>query len=304
MTQHVAVVMGGWSAEREISLVTGNAVAQALVRLGHKVTVIDADHSLAAQLSEAKSDIVFNALHGRWGEDGCVLGIFEIMGIPYTHSGVMASAIAMNKPLAVKLFRAAGIPCALHEIVTVEDLSDNEPLPRPYVVKPPNEGSSIGVSIVREGDDSPEFGAMFDTPQTPVMVEQYIPGRELTCGILGDRALEVVELRPTRGFYDYEAKYQEGIAEHMLPAPVPEQVTVDAKRLALLAHQVLRCRGITRADFRYDDTEQDPGDLYLLEINTQPGMTPLSLVPEMASYEGMGFDELVGWMVEDASCER
>lgn len=303
MSKHVAVVMGGWSAERDVSLVTGHAVADALGRLNYRVTEIDADRNLTQQLRGAEPDVAFNALHGRWGEDGCVQGIFEVMNIPYTHSGVMASAVAMDKPMAKKLFERVGIPCADHKIVTHAELMQEDPLPRPYVVKPINEGSSVGVQIIQTGDNQP-------VPVDPsfaghdVMVEQYVPGRELACAVMGGKALGIIELRPQRGFYDYEAKYSDGITDHLLPAPLPDDVYVKAQEYAALAHTELQCRGITRVDFRYDDTNHDPGDLFMLEINTQPGMTPLSLVPEMAAYEGMDFDQLVNWMVEDASCPR
>jgi D-alanine-D-alanine ligase len=303
MTKNVAVVMGGWSAERDVSLVTGRAVAEALGRLDYRVTEIDADRDLAQQISAAAPDVAFNALHGRWGEDGCVQGIFEVLDVPYTHSGVMASSMAMDKPMAKKLFERAGIPCADHKIVTHKDLMREDPLPRPYVVKPINEGSSVGVQIIKAGDNQPQ-------PVDPsfadhdVMVEQYIAGRELACGVMDGKPLEIIELRPQRGFYDYEAKYSDGITDHLLPAPLPEDVYARAQGYAALAHNELQCRGITRVDFRYDDTGGGPGDLFILEINTQPGMTPLSLVPEMAAYEGLDFEQLVHWMVEDASCPR
>lgn len=305
MSTHVALVMGGWSSEREISLISGGAVAEALDRLGYQVSVIDAGRDLAAQIAEVAPDVIFNALHGRWGEDGCVQGLFEVLDIPYTHSGVMASAMAMNKPVAKQAFEREGIRCPAGAVVTSESLLAGDPLPRPFVVKPVNEGSSVGVCIVKEGDNSLSPNGEgpwreFDE----VLVEQYVPGREVTAAVMGDRALSVTELRPKRGFYDYDAKYEEGLTEHIVPAPLPAAIYDDARRIALAAHNVLQCRGVSRADFRYDDTESDPGTLYLLEVNTQPGMTPLSLVPEMAAHEGIDFDTLVDWMVKDASCQR
>jgi D-alanine-D-alanine ligase len=304
MTKHVAVILGGWSSERDVSLVTGQAVAVALRRLGYQVSEVDATRNLTTQLQEVKPDIAFNALHGRWGEDGCVQGIFEVLNIPYTHSGVMASAVAMDKPMAKKLFERAGIPCAVHKIVRHSELLAEDPLPRPYVVKPINEGSSVGVEIIREGDNQPSLPADMDAATRDVMVEQYVPGRELACAVMGGRALGVIELRPQRGFYDYEAKYSDGVTDHLYPAPVPDDIYAKVEAWSILAHEELQCQGITRSDFRYDDTVNDPGDLYMLEINTQPGMTPLSLVPEMAGHAGISFDDLVQWMVEDASCPR
>ena len=303
--KHVAVVMGGWSAEREVSLVSGQAVSKALTSAGYRVTEVDAGRDLSAQLASLKPDVAFNALHGRWGEDGCVQGLFEVMGLPYTHSGVMASALAMNKPAAKKLFVEAGLPVAQDVVVASDDLFAGDPLPRPFVIKPLDEGSSVGVVIVRDGDNlTPEKPGPWQS-NIQVMVERYIPGRELACTVINDKATAVVELRPKRGFYDYEAKYEDGITEHLLPAPLSEAVTQAVQRIALSAHQVLGCRGVTRADLRFDDAGSGtPDDLVLLEINTQPGMTPLSLAPEMAAHQGQSFEALVVWMVEDASCPR
>lgn len=306
MKPHVAVIKGGWSAEREVSLVSGGAAAKALAARGYKVTEIDAGHDLANKLAEAKPDVVFNGLHGRWGEDGCVQGILEVLEIPYTHSGVMASSVAMNKPMAKRVCAAAGVPVAEDKVVASKELFKADPLPRPFVVKPLDEGSSVGVVIMRPGDNT--FTPEMDGPwrqNAEVMVERYIAGRELTCAVIGDRPTKgVTELRPKRGFYDYEAKYSDGLTEHLIPAPVPPAVYERVRELALAAHRALGCRGVSRADFRYDDTEGGTGELILLEVNTQPGMTPLSLVPEMAAYEGMSFEDLVVWMVEDASCRR
>jgi D-alanine-D-alanine ligase len=306
MKPHVAVIKGGWSAEREVSLVSGGAAAKALAARGYKVTEIDAGHDLAGKLAEAKPDVVFNGLHGRWGEDGCVQGILEVLEIPYTHSGVMASSVAMNKPMAKRVCAAAGVPVAEDKVVASKELFKADPLPRPFVVKPLDEGSSVGVVIMKPGDNT--FTPEMDGPwrqNAQVMVERYIAGRELTCAVIGDRPTRgVTELRPKRGFYDYEAKYSDGLTEHLIPAPVPPAVYERVRELALAAHRALGCRGVSRADFRYDDTEGGTGELILLEVNTQPGMTPLSLVPEMAAYEGMSFEDLVVWMVEDASCRR
>lgn len=306
MKPHVAVIKGGWSAEREVSLVSGGAAAKALAARGYKVTEIDAGHDLAGKLAEAKPDVVFNGLHGRWGEDGCVQGILEVLEIPYTHSGVMASSVAMNKPMAKRVCAAAGVPVAEDKVVASKELFKADPLPRPFVVKPLDEGSSVGVVIMKPGDNT--FTPEMDGPwrqNAQVMVERYIAGRELTCAVIGDRPTRgVTELRPKRGFYDYEAKYSDGLTEHLIPAPVPPAVYERVRELALAAHRALGCRGVSRADFRYDDTEGGTSELILLEVNTQPGMTPLSLVPEMAAYEGMSFEDLVVWMVEDASCRR
>jgi len=306
MKPHVAVIKGGWSAEREVSLVSGGAAAKALAARGYRVTEIDAGHDLASKLSVAKPDVVFNGLHGRWGEDGCVQGILEVLEIPYTHSGVMASSVAMNKPMAKRVCAAAGVPVAEDKVVASKELFKADPLPRPFVVKPLDEGSSVGVVIMKPGDNT--FTPEMDGPwrqNAQVMVERYIAGRELTCAVIGDRPTKgVTELRPKRGFYDYEAKYSDGLTEHLIPAPVPPAVYERVRELALAAHRALGCRGVSRADFRYDDTDGGTGELILLEVNTQPGMTPLSLVPEMAAYEGMSFEDLVVWMVEDASCRR
>jgi D-alanine-D-alanine ligase len=306
MKPHVAVIKGGWSAEREVSLVSGGAAAKALAARGYKVTEIDAGHDLAQKLAALRPDVAFNALHGRWGEDGCVQGILEVLEIPYTHSGVMASAVAMNKPMAKRVCAAAGVPVTEDKVVASKELFKADPMPRPYVVKPIDEGSSVGVVILQPGDNT--FSPEVDGPwhqNAEVMVERYIAGRELTCAVIGDRPTKgVTELRPKRGFYDYEAKYSDGMTEHLIPAPVSPEVYERVRQLALAAHQALGCRGVSRADFRYDDTEGGTGELILLEVNTQPGMTPLSLVPEMAAYEGISFEDLVVWMVEDASCRR
>ena len=300
--KHVAVLMGGWSAEREVSLVSGRAVAKALAARGFRVTEIDVGRDLGRKLAEVKPDVAFNALHGRWGEDGCVQGLLEIMGIPYTHSGVKASADAMDKPTAKRLFHDAGIPCARDVIVSREDFRTGDPLPRPYVVKPLNEGSSVGVRIIQPGDNSLHDDENFWSQTSRLMVETYIPGREIQVAVMGERALGAIEIRPKSGFYDYAAKYTAGLADHIMPAPLAPDVYRQVMDHALRAHQVLGCRGVSRSDFRYNDT--GPGLLYILEINTQPGMTPLSLVPEIAGHAGIGFEDLVSWLVEDAGVER
>ena len=304
MTKHVAVLMGGWSAEREVSLRSGKACADALTRLGYRVTVIDAGRDVAAALTKAKPDAALNVLHGRPGEDGTLQGVLEILGIPYTHSGVLASAVAMHKGYAKAIFRAANIPVAEDIIVSRLEAAKRHLMAPPYVIKPMAEGSSVGVFIVTPDQDHPPqelyredwaFGE-------EVLIERYIPGKELTCAVLGDRALDVIDIVPATAFYDYEAKYAAGGSRHVLPAQILPNVYQEVRRLALAAHQALGCRGVSRADFRYDD--RGTGELVCLEINTQPGMTETSLVPELAAYAGITFDELVKWMVEDASTNR
>ncbi len=305
MTATVAVLMGGLSAEREVSLVSGKAVAEALRDTGHQVTEIDVGRDIAALLDglSPRPDVVFNALHGRYGEDGCIQGVLELVGIPYTHSGVLASALAMDKPTAKRLFQDVGIPCAEHLIARREDVIAGDVMPRPYVVKPLNEGSSVGVHIVFEGADPPALSDEGWAFGERVMVEKYVAGREITVAVMGDRALGVTELQPQNGFYDYDAKYTEGRARHLVPAPLPPDIYQQALDHALGAHRTLGCRGVTRSDMRYDDTRGDPGELIMLEVNTQPGMTPLSLVPEIAAHADIGFAELVTWMLENAACD-
>ena len=306
MSKRVAVLYGGISAEREVSLVSGKDCAAALREAGYEVELIDVTDDVPAliQALTPAPDAVFNALHGRWGEDGCVQGLLELLHIPYSHSGVMASALAMDKEMAKRVFRAVGLRCAESVVATRAQIQAADVLPRPYVVKPVAEGSSVGVRIVQEGDNEPPLGAEATSgPEVALMVERYIPGRELTTAVMGDRALAVTELKPEQGFYDYEAKYTEGKTVHEIPAQVPEPIYAEALETALKAHQALDCRGVTRADFRYDDTEGGSGQLFLLEINTQPGMTPLSLVPEQAAHLGISFPELCAWMVENATCE-
>ena len=300
MTAHVAVLMGGWSAEREVSLVSGAACAKALQDAGYQVTTIDVQRDVGALITRLypRPDAVFNALHGRFGEDGCIQGLLDILGIPYTHSGVLASAVAMDKPMAKRLFEAEGIPVADHVVTTIEAARAKEPMARPYVAKPMNEGSSVGVHIVREGDNEPPFEGSGWSYGELVMIERYIPGRELTVSVMGGKALAVTEITTGRGFYDYDAKYINGGSIHVIPAEVDKSVYDQAMDLSERAFKAIGCRGVARTDFRYD------GDtLYMLEINTQPGMTPTSLVPEQAAHAGLSFQDLVVWMVEQAECD-
>ncbi len=296
----VAVLHGGISSEREVSLNSGRQVIAALRIAGFEVAPIEVTEDLGALIAALgpAPDVVFNALHGRFGEDGSIQGVLDYLGIPYTHSGVRASALAMDKAAAKAVFAHAGLPVAPHRIIDIAELADHDPLPPPYVVKPVNEGSSVGVSIVRPGDNR---GAQIarDWHFGAAMVEQYIPGRELTVAVLEDRALAVTEILPTDSFYDYHAKYAAGGSRHVVPAEVPAEVTAQAKEIALAAHRALGCRGATRADLRYDP---ETGRLVLLEVNTQPGLTPTSLLPEQAEYIGMDFPTLCAWMVERARC--
>ena len=304
MAKHVAVLMGGWSAEREVSLRSGKACAEALVRRGYRVSSIDVTPEIAAALAAAKPDVALNVLHGRPGEDGTLQGLLEVLSIPYSHSGVLASALAMQKNVAKTLFEAAGVPVAEDRVCSRFEAAKGHVMPPPYVVKPIAEGSSVGVFIVTEQHPHPPQELYRDDWPfgDTVMVERYIPGKELTCAVLGDRALDVIEIVPTTRFYDYEAKYAAGGSKHLLPAPILPNVYQEVRRLALAAHNALGCRGVSRADFRYDD--RGTGKLVCLEVNTQPGMTATSLVPELAAYAGITFDELVQWMVEDASTNR
>ena len=299
----VAVLMGGPSAEREVSLDSGRGCADALRRAGFEVTELTLPAALngaelAAQLTALKPDVVFNALHGRWGEDGRIQGLLDWLGLPYTHSGVLASALAMDKTRSKDVFRAAGLPVLDSVIADADEVRARHVLPPPYVVKPNDEGSSVGVYIVHEAANGPPQLAS-DMPGR-VMVETYAPGRELTVAVLGDRALTVTEI-VTTGWYDYDAKYKPGGSHHILPADVPDEIAQACKDHALRAHRVLGCKGITRSDFRWDDTRGLAG-LYLLELNNQPGMTATSLAPEQAAHVGMDFPALVRWMVEDALC--
>ncbi|WP_142848727.1 D-alanine--D-alanine ligase [Telmatospirillum sp. J64-1] len=302
MKKRVTVLMGGWSAEREVSLNSGKAAARALEEAGYEVSVVDLQRdlkSLLAAIEQTRPDVVFNALHGRWGEDGCVQGVLDILGIPFTHSGLLASAVAMDKPTAKRLMAAAGLPVAEDRVVHRREVLNGDPLPRPYVMKPLNEGSSVGVYIIRENAPLPfnewPFGEF-------VMVETFVPGREITVAVMGDKALGALEITSDRGFYDYEAKYAPGGSRHLMPAPLPEKDYAEALRLGLEAHRALGCRGVSRTDLRYDDTGDEPR-FVVLEVNTQPGMTSTSLVPDIAAHAGISFPQLVAWMVEQATCD-
>jgi D-alanine-D-alanine ligase len=305
MTKHVAVLMGGWSAEREVSLRSGKACADAAERAGYRVTRIDVDRDIATVLQQLEPDVALNVLHGRPGEDGTLQGVLEVVGIPYTHSGVLASSLAMQKDLAKIMLTAGGVPVPDGVTVSRFAAAKKHLLPRPYVIKPIAEGSSVGVFIVTDAHAHPPqelfredwaFGEM-------VLCERYIPGKELTCAVIGEQALGVIEIVPKVRFYDYEAKYAPGGSEHVLPARIPADVYEEVRRLTLAAHRALGCRGVTRADFRWDDTAGKQG-LACLEVNTQPGMTETSLVPELAAHAGMSFEKLVAWMIEDASLGR
>jgi D-alanine-D-alanine ligase len=304
--KHVAVLMGGWSAEREVSLRSGKACADAAERKGYRVTRIDVDRDIATILRGLKPDVAFNVLHGRPGEDGTLQGLLEVVGIPYTHSGVLASALAMQKDLAKIVLRAAGIPVPDSILVSRFEAAKAHMLERPYVIKPLAEGSSVGVFIVTEAHLHPPQELFRDDWAfgDVVMCERYIPGKELTCAVVREEATGVIEIVPKVRFYDYEAKYAPGGSQHLLPAPILPKVYQEVRRLALAAHHVLACRGVTRADFRYDDRSAGTEGLVCLEVNTQPGMTETSLVPELASHAGITFDELVQWMIEDASLKR
>jgi D-alanine-D-alanine ligase len=305
VSKNVAVLRGGWSAEREISLSSGEECAKALVDRGYAVKVIDVKRDLPHLLRELdpRPDIIFNALHGVGGEDGTIQSVFEMLRIPYTHSGVLASALAMHKPTAKAIFRDAGLPVVEGLVARPGEMAECDPMPAPFVVKPTNQGSSVGVRIVRVNDNSWREEALDWCFGEELLVERFIPGRELTVAIMGDRALGVCEIVSRGTFYDYTAKYAPGGSEHLVPAPIPVRLYEEALDIALRAHQVLGCRGVSRADLRYDDTLEGAGRLYLLEVNTQPGMTPTSLVPDIARHIGIGFDELVAWMVENASCD-
>ncbi len=301
---HIAVIMGGLSAEREASLATGRTALAALQAENYRTSEIDAGKQLAQQLAECQPDAVFNALHGTWGEDGCVQGLLEVMGLAYTHSGVLASALAMDKDKAKALFAAAGLPLAESRTVARDEAARQHVLPPPYAVKPLAQGSSVGVMIVPEGANTPPAALTSSGWQwgEKVMVETYIPGRELTCGVMDDKALDVCEILPAGNFYDYASKYDEGGSRHIVPAQLDSGVSEDVRAITLAAHKTLGCRGITRADFRYDP--DDGAGLVLLEINTQPGMTPTSLLPEIAACQGITINALIRWITEDASCPR
>ncbi len=299
MSPRVAMLMGGLSAEREVSLVSGRECAKALRAAGYQVVEVDCGPDLPTRLADLKPEVCFNALHGRWGEDGCVQGILEWMRIPYTHSGVLSSALAMDKAKTKEAYAAAGLPVVESVIATKEAVEAGHVLPPPYVVKPNNEGSSVGVYIVREGSNAPRLAA--EMPAT-VMVEVYAPGRELSVSVMGDHALGVTDII-TDGWYDYDAKYKPGGSRHELPANMPPDISAACLDYALRAHRALGCRGLSRTDIRWDESRGLQG-LILLETNTQPGMTPTSLAPEQAAHQGISFPDLCAWMVKDASCNR
>lgn len=304
--KHVVVLKGGWSPEREVSLSSGRGCADALRQGGYRVTEVDAGRDLGDQLLKIKPDVVFNALHGRWGEDGCVQGLLEILNIPYTHSGVLASSLAMHKERAKSVFLSAGLPVAEGVVVHRNEAAAGHVMAPPYVIKPVNQGSSVGVFIIRQGDNRPpaELTSSDWNLGDEVMVERYIAGRELSCAVMGDEAFGVVDIIANTQFYDYEAKYAAGGSRHEVPAKISAELYAEVQRVTLAAHRTLGCRGVSRADFRLDDTRDGAPELILLEVNTQPGMTPTSLVPELANLAGYSYVDLVSWMVEDASCDR
>jgi D-alanine-D-alanine ligase len=308
MSLHVVVLMGGWSSERSVSLSSGAGIVKAIESLGHRVTGLDMDRDVAQKLAALKPDVVFNALHGVPGEDGSVQGLMDLMDLAYTHSGICASAVAMDKQLSKTLLMAAGIRMPGGKIIDSSSVFEGDPLPRPFVLKPNAEGSSVGVAIVtQESNYSQPISRTTPGPWhdfDELLAEPFIPGRELTVTVLGDRPLAVTELKVTRGFYDFDAKYTDGLTQHILPAPVHAAIAEEAMATALAAHRLLGCTGVSRADFRYDDTKGEPGLLYLLEVNTQPGMTPLSLAPEQAAYVGISYATLVQMLIDDALARK
>lgn len=303
--KRIAVLKGGWSPEREVSLNSGAACAKALRAKGYDVVEIDATRDLAGQLTAARPDAVFNALHGQWGEDGCVQGLLEVMGIPYTHSGVLASSLAMDKQRTKLILEDAGVPSPVGKVMSRFDAAGGHAMEPPYVIKPNSQGSSVGVFIIRKGDNRPPSELASDkwALGDDVLVEKFIAGRELTVAVMGDRALCVTEITTNLAFYDYEAKYAPGGSMHVLPAAVPDAISRLCMERALKAHQALGCRGVSRSDFRYDETLSSE-KVFFLEVNTQPGMTGTSLVPEQAQHLGISFPELCQWIIEDASCQR
>ena len=312
----VAVLMGGWSVERSVSIASGEACHKALSNAGFNAIMIDAKReTIIPVLNDLKPDVIFNALHGKWGEDGTAAALFETLGIPYTHSGVLASSLAMDKQRSKAVFKDAGVPVAESMVIPLEDAALRHPMPVPYVVKPVAEGSSFGVHIVNRSSNGPAASILDERHIFGdfAMVERFIPGRELTCAVMGDVALGVIDIVSKGSFYDYDSKYAVGGSEHVLPAEIPHDIYRKCQQYALLAHKALGCRGVSRSDFRYDDTHlgkgeltthSEKGELILLEINTQPGMTGTSLVPELAKHSGHSFEELVTWMVNDASLDR
>jgi D-alanine-D-alanine ligase len=306
MSKHVAVLMGGWSNERPVSLSSGAQCAAALRRAGYRVTEVDVGRDIANVLVELKPDVAFNALHGPFGESGMIQGLLELLQIPYTHSGVLASALAMDKHQAKIMLKAAGIPVTDHVIVSRPEAARSHVMAPPYVIKPIAEGSSFGVFIVKAGVSHPPQEILREDWNCgeEVMVERFIPGRELTCAVMGDVALGVTEIVTDLSFYNYEAKYAANGSRHIIPADLKPKIYDKVQKLSLAAHAALGCRGVTRCDFRYNDAAGEDGELVCLEINTQPGMTPTSLAPEQAAHAGHSYEELVAWMVEDASCNR
>lgn len=301
--KRVAVLMGGWNGEREVSLSSGRGVVTSLQERGYDVIPIELTRNLPSLLEmlDPKPDVLFMcALHGQWVEDGCLQGMLEILGIPYTNSSPLASALAMDKPMALRLFRQAGIPCPEGKVVKITKLLEKEVFPFPYVIKPLREGSSLGVYIIQNKEDLLKAKEAWQYGDQ-CLVEPYIPGREIQVAILGDRAIGAIEIRPREGFYDYNAKYTDGYAEHIMPAAISDKDYQEALALGLKAHMTLGCEGVTRVDLRYDDT-QSPAKFYVLEVNTQPGLTPLSLVPEIAAYHGMNYGDLLEWMIENPRC--
>ena len=299
--KRVAVLAGGPSKEREVSLVSAGAAARALGALGYDVITIDVTRDVAAlvrDITVGKPDVVFNALHGRVGEDGSIQGLLDMMALPYTHSGRMASAMAMDKPMAKKIFASVGIPVAKDRVVTRAEAEKGDVLPPPYVLKPTNEGSSVGIRFVHPGDNRQPLEDLGIPADGLILVEQYIPGREVTVAVMGEKALAVTEIMTDRSFYDYEAKYASGGSTHVIPAALDKKLYDRAMELSLTAHRALGCRGVSRADLRFDGT-----DFYMLEVNTQPGLTPTSLVPEQALHLGISFNQLIQWMVEHAACD-
>jgi len=306
MTKHVAVLMGGWSNERPVSLSSGRSCAAALRNAGYQVTEVDVGRDIYNVLTNLKPDVAFNALHGTFGESGMMQALLELLELPYTHSGVLASALAMDKHQAKIMFKAAGIPVTDHLILSRGEVGRAHAMPPPYVVKPIADGSSFGVFIVKSDQSHPPQEILREdwVGGEQIMVERYIPGRELTCAVMGDVALGVTEIVTDLSFYNYEAKYAEGGSSHIIPAKISPNIYEKVQKMSLKAHEVLGCRGITRTDFRFNDRAGGDGELVCLEINTQPGMTPTSLVPEQARFAGHSFEDLVAWMVEDASCNR
>lgn len=306
MKKKVVVLMGGFSGEREVSLSSAQGVLNALEELGHEPLPLDVTRDmgiLVQQLRDHKPDVVLNILHGKWGEDGCIQGLLEMMDIPYSNSGVLGSALAMNKVVARNICQINGIRVSEGYVAKLSDVCAGRIMQPPFVIKPIGEGSSLGVYIILDATSPlplPEEWTFDDE----VLVERYIPGREIQVAVLDGKAIGAIEIQPHSGFYDYEAKYTDGKATHLMPAPLPEQAYTQVLDWAAKAHQALKCRGVSRSDFRYDDTKGEPGQLYYLETNPQPGLTPLSLVPEIAAHSGITYTQLVQWMIEDASCHR